>query len=406
MGINSSKLVPIRDDLGVWVLRIFSDYCEICRFHPKDRNLIKLVIPSHFMIKYHKVIVTSIHEEAFGKNPAVIKFNQDSQIRVLQARSFGVDAKITVPPLLRDFKANLHNFDTHNLIIPSKHKYLIKGPDGHVYRKFPFVLLAAQRGSRIFIRETCTGISARAIDDYTPTKFISVPSTINNFGLDNKTYGVKLFQWHSPTPIRQFSLDPLMRLEIKRLRLPEGIREISSGGCCNAIEVIIFPKSLEIISKGAFKGMNNLKKIVFHEGSKLHVIEAQAFQNTAIQSLDLPSELNIIKQCAFMGSPLYHLHFDNDSHLGIIEVSAFQNTLLTEVTIPASVRTVEDKAFAYSDMEKVCFQEGSQLIKCHPRSFDHCTAFYQIIAPRILAMPLDPLLKAMASNDISFLSCD
>lgn len=401
MGVAGSKLIPIREEDGVWLIRVHEETCHVVRFRLHQKNLIKVVVPAYFTVKYHKLVITSICVDCFGKTPQIVKFDPESKIQVLQARSFCIDTKITVPPYLKDFKANLHDFDTHNLTIPEKHKYLLKGPDGCVYKKYPFTMLAAMRTNHLHIRETCKVIEHRAIDDYTATPFISIPASLESFGLDNKTYGVERFVWKSPTSISILSLAPLMRISIKRLVLPEGIREIKCGTGSNTLEVIVFPKSLEIIDQDAFKGQTNLKQIYFRKGSELAVIHSGAFQNTSIQTVDFPAKLVAIECCAFKGTPLYRITFPEDSELRTIQQRAFQNTLLTSVTFPASVRSIDDHAFAFTDIERVVFLPESKLIKVHPKAFEHCTLLFDIIGPCCIQKELEPLVKAMPNNLIN-----
>lgn len=85
---------------------------------------------------------------------------------------------------------------------------------------------------------------------------------------------------------------------ITSITISDGVKEISYcafENCSNLLRVTM-PKSLTYIGKGAFKDCSKLEKV---DALGVNTIEASAFANCGIVSIDLPSTLTTIRTRAF-----------------------------------------------------------------------------------------------------------
>ena len=111
---------------------------------------------------------------------------------------------------------------------------------------------------------------------------------------------------------------------LKRIFLPENIEEIPQGCfCISGLEDIVIPRKVKRIVgngnyTGAFYSCENLRSVVFEQGSELVEIGNRAFYRCKnLQNICLPDKLKEIG------------------------LSAFENTSFTEVQVPANMQIIE-----------------------------------------------------------------
>lgn len=86
------------------------------------------------------------------------------------------------------------------------------------------------------------------------------------------------------------------------LTIPEGVKQISDDFSQNSknlidLEKVVFPKMFTSIGKRAFSGCKRLKEVVF--GDRIISIKEEAFKGCGIEILNLPEDIEIIKDNAF-----------------------------------------------------------------------------------------------------------
>ena len=146
--------------------------------------------------------------------------------------------------------------------------------------------------------------------------------------------------------------------------VPEGVTEISENAFSGNthLESISLPSTLEIIGESAFMGCSSLETVTFAGGgSELLVINARAFERTSsLERIDLPARLSSIGEQAFYDSAVSTVNFGgNTSNLDSIGASAFEGSMITTVVLPDKVRTIGDRAFANtSALSYVSLNEG------------------------------------------------
>lgn len=112
------------------------------------------------------------------------------------------------------------------------------------------------------------------------------------------------------------------------------------------IESITIPSQVEEILEGCFAGCKNLKSIVFSNNSHLHEFSKDLFKDSGLESITIPSNINKISQNSFVNCiKLENVYFAPNSNLRIIEYGAFENTALKSICIPSSVIDIKESAF-------------------------------------------------------------
>lgn len=116
----------------------------------------------------------------------------------------------------------------------------------------------------------------------------------------------------------------------------------SNSGFCDKI----IPKSINkesekyiitSISKNAFEN-SQIKSIRFEADSELQVIEENAFYESSIENISIPSQLTIIQKGAFYScEQLRRVEIPDDSNLRIIDEEAFAFTSIESLKIPSKL---------------------------------------------------------------------
>jgi hypothetical protein len=113
------------------------------------------------------------------------------------------------------------------------------------------------------------------------------------------------------------------------------------------------------------------------------VIGFDAFKFSAIESVNIPSTVTEIGDCAFCGTGnLTSVSFSPGSSLDSIEEDAFYASSLTSITIPSSVTFIGNYAFEEArDLETVTFAPGSQLETIGTSAFSNTDSLTSISIP-------------------------
>lgn len=112
----------------------------------------------------------------------------------------------------------------------------------------------------------------------------------------------------------------------------------SQGFASTSISKITIPKTVEYIGISAFMYCNNLREVIFEEGSEIAEILNGAFAYCEhLTAINIPQTVKLIYPMAFMGC--YELkNVDLPYGLQRIGYRAFYQCGLEQITVPASVR--------------------------------------------------------------------
>lgn len=156
---------------------------------------------------------------------------------------------------------------------------------------------------------------------------------------------------------------------LKSIVVSEGITSIGSYFCYNGQNVeftsLSLPASLITISSNAFYTCSSLTTVTIANGSNLQTIDAQAFNNAGVTTINLGvcTKLTSIGGWAFNKVPLNGaLNLSGCTQLTSIGRQAFDQTSITSLNLPASLKSIEMDAFHNcKSLTAVNIASGSQL---------------------------------------------
>ncbi len=114
---------------------------------------------------------------------------------------------------------------------------------------------------------------------------------------------------------------------LKSIVIPDNVTKLGEGAFynCKSLQSVTLSKNIEAIESGTFYECTNLKTVNFPEGAKVKSIGYEAFYNSGIESINLPTTLTKIGEEAFCGSSL------------------------KEITLGTTITSIGKYAFAYCD---------------------------------------------------------
>ena len=158
--------------------------------------------------------------------------------------------------------------------------------------------------------------------------------------------------------------------KVEKVKLPEGLLNVSGFEKCSNLKEINIPKSVVSIDSFAFKDCKKLKKIKLPK--KLKEIGDYAFYNCcSLKEIDIPNNVKSIQQDAFAYcSKLEKVKLPKK--LTYIDWDTFQYCKsLKSIVIPEGVTVIEDNAFDLCEsLEQVVLPES--LVSINWGAFSNC----------------------------------
>ena len=171
--------------------------------------------------------------------------------------------------------------------------------------------------------------------------------------------------------------------KIKKVVVESGVTSIGDyafAGVFGSLTKVTLSDTVKSIGSKAFYSTNNLEGIVLPEG--LTTIKANAFEESAIKSVNIPSTVTTISREAFMNCNRLKA-IDLHDKITTIEYKAFTGCNdLQSVTIPGSIETWEEYTFSQSGVESVTICEGITSIA--PNTFYECINLSEVNLPSSL----------------------
>lgn len=160
--------------------------------------------------------------------------------------------------------------------------------------------------------------------------------------------------------------------------------------CVRNIKTITIPNFIRHICPYAFNGCE-LITIEFSKDLKLQIIDSNAFRNTSLTTISIPSQVIEIKKFAFFCChQLQRIEFQNDSKLQKIETDAFSNSIIERITIPSQVIQIGIRAFSYCLLLRwVDFSIDSKLQIIDDFAFFESSIFCISIPPQVKRIGVD-----------------
>lgn len=206
-----------------------------------------------------------------------------------------------------------------------------------------------------------------------------------------------------PSTVRATSKETFSHTSVQSVILSERLKTISFAIFHNTeIKKITIPKSVIKIGDSAFVDCENLREVVFEEGSKLEEIGWNCFWNSGLEEITLPKALKDVCLCTFENcrnlktiyvedgceADLFNIGIPDSTQVGplpetmvgsvrvwglrdckdvvipdVVERignSWFYGCGIESAEIPASVKYIDANAFCKcKNLERVAFAEGS-----------------------------------------------
>jgi len=109
------------------------------------------------------------------------------------------------------------------------------------------------------------------------------------------------------------------------------------------------------------------------------MIGKYVFDGCALDSIDIPSSVEEIRERAFANSNVKNVVFSPDSKLRKIGKEAFQGCALEVIDIPSSVEIIEEAAFENCvQLRSVFLPSDSKRRKISPNAFRGCDSLKNI----------------------------
>ena len=170
---------------------------------------------------------------------------------------------------------------------------------------------------------------------------------------------------------------------LQEVNIPEGVTKIEMAGfaTCANLTYVKLPSTLEIIADGAFIECPKLEEISFPENLKtIGMLAFSECSELTTVNFAKNSQLQSIGQGAFsICTNLTNIILP--SNLKTIGREAFAATGLTEIVLPASIESMDAFAFAFTPLQKVYFEQGSQLSYLGDNPFLLCYDLTEIKFP-------------------------
>lgn len=146
---------------------------------------------------------------------------------------------------------------------------------------------------------------------------------------------------------------------LQKTSFSQNIRRIEAYAFSSTkLEEIILPRDLELIGAGAFSYIRTCVTINSEFNESLKYIEDCAFyHNTKLQSVILPDNLKEIGSEAFSGcTSLTSVKFGRN--LEYIGPQAFNEAALERIEIPPHVKSIDNYAFLNCGLKEIIFEDG------------------------------------------------
>ena len=299
-----------------------------------------------------------------------------------------------------------------------KNLSVIEIPDGVTY-----IGENAFEGSgltKIIIPESVTTIESKTFKNCSKLVDVTIPNTVTSIGDHAFSGCVSLMEITIPNSVTSIGAyafsgeedeDEEACVILSNVIFEENSKLVSLGtsvfGNCSDLKTIVIPRNVTNLGTDIFFNCYNLTNVTFEEDSQLSSISSGAFYNCSrLKEIVIPKNVNRIggvyydnSYCDYYGAfenctKLKNVYFEDNSELTSIEAAAFRGcTSLVDFIIPKGVSSIGGVKTKYGDdefngpfegcssLEKLSFEEGSQLKQIKFAAFVGCPNLKSIIIP-------------------------
>jgi glutaredoxin len=188
-----------------------------------------------------------------------------------------------------------------------------------------------------------------------------------------------------PESVEVFSLKPRWSPNLRELLFHEGLKRIECDENWSGRPYVRIPKSVEFIDTGFFVGMRSVEVEAGHfRGDDGHVWHGDKLVHAGPKVLYVKRDIRVLEDYCSYCNHLERLIFEEGSQLTRIGISAFvENHPLRSVRIPKRVEILDDWCFRDSlELREVDFEEESEMRKFGNGVFSLCRQLEYVSVPK------------------------
>jgi hypothetical protein len=130
----------------------------------------------------------------------------------------------------------------------------------------------------------------------------------------------------------------------------------------SSLQSIAIPSNVEILGSYCFYWCKSLSSITFESNSRLTRIESFAFSSSSLESILIPRNVEILGSlCFYQCRSLSSTTFESNSHLTRIKSGAFSHSSLQSIIIPRNVEFIDGSAFDAVTLSSISIEAGNEI---------------------------------------------
>lgn len=171
--------------------------------------------------------------------------------------------------------------------------------------------------------------------------------------------------------------------KITSIKIPNTVTSIGSSAYYGtSITMVTISKNITSIGSYAFYSCDELRKVVFEEGSQITTISDYAFSDcTKLNSINIPNQVTSIGICAFMNCKALD-SITLPSALQTVGASAFNASGVMELEFGSNLKSIGQNAFQKCTfLSSVKFLENSNTVSISSYAFENCGVLTSVTLP-------------------------
>ena len=198
-------------------------------------------------------------------------------------------------------------------------------------------------------------------------------------GCDPEAMSVVIPDKIDGVPVVSIGEEAFLSCGLSAVTLPDSVEVIGSRafGDCTALKAVDIPASVMHIEQAAFLGCTSLAEVTLHEG--LTSIEGEAFKETALQTIEIPSTVSAFGYRIFDGTPYWETLTAEKPLVVYNSILVDGRAAVGKVVIPDGVTSIVGYAFEKAEMTSVSIPESVKTIGMD--AFTNCKALTSVKLP-------------------------
>jgi hypothetical protein len=185
---------------------------------------------------------------------------------------------------------------------------------------------------------------------------------------------------------------------------------------CSSLQSILIPSNVEILGSACFHFCTSLSSITFESNSHLTRIESFAFLDSSLQSIVIPRNVQFIDGSAFLGVTLSSISIEPGNEIFVIEkdflIDVVDHKLIqnfstsSAIEIGRNIEIVGSRCFYNcKSLSSVSFESNSRLTRIESTAFDEISFEFILVPSTILFISSDTVSIAPQIRLIDSDSC-